>query len=371
MDERLKQGERCGTVAVGVNFVLGVTKAALGIALGSVTVTADGFNNAADAAGGIITTIGFRSSGKAPDAEHPYGHGRYEHIAGLVVAFLVLLLGFELCQQSFLKTRADELVPFDRMTAIVLALSIAVKIALGLYCRNAAKKIDSKTIAAIATDSFSDCAATAVALVSLVFGERVYPLPLDGLLGMAVSVFIIYNGIKILKDAVSPLLGEKPAPELVEALKNKILSYEYVQGVHDMMIHDYGPGALFASVHVEMPEELPVCDGHEVVDRIELDVGEELGIKLTLHYDPLCTCDGAVKELQHRVEQLLPMVHPALMMHDFRVVLGQHHRNLIFDIVVPHGFALDKDTVRRQACALIEDAVAESKCVIKVEESYV
>ena len=366
---RRRLGSVAGGVAIGTNLLLSAGKLAVGALTGSVAITADGFNNLSDAASSAVTLASFRLAGKSADKEHPFGHGRSENIAGLAVAFLVLLMGVELAKSSIEKIIRPAPPLWSLPGLLLMVGAIFGKLALGLFQRGLGKKIDSATLRATSADSFSDMLATGAALLALPLG-RVSSLPFDGMLGLAVSIFVLVTGIGILKATVSPLLGERPDPALVERLRARILSYEHVEGLHDLILHSYGPGRLFGSVHAEIPEELDVVTGHGIIDRMEEDIAREYGIHLVVHYDPLALHDERVTALREQAERALAGVDPRWQLHDFRVVDGAGRCNLIFDLVLPLGCA-DHAGAVRAAEEAIRAALPQANCVIKAEESFV
>lgn len=334
---RQSYGYLSGFTGIAANIVLFLLKFFIGVYLNSIAVMADAFNNLSDVASSIVTVFGFKISGKPADKEHPFGHGRFEYIAAMVVSFMVLLVGFEFVKSSVNRIMKPAALNFDTFTFILLTASILVKIWLSRFNKVIGKAIGSKVMEATSFDSLSDVIATSVVAASLVM-SRLTTFPLDGYIGLAVSLFILYNGFNLIRDTLNPLLGDAPDEELVKAIMEKTLSYEGIIGIHDLIIHNYGPGRIVASIHAEIPYSMDVMDAHEIIDRAEKEISEELDLHLVIHMDPINTDDKAVIKAQSQVMTVLESFPHELSIHDFRVVGGEKHMNLIFDMVVPYGF---------------------------------
>ncbi|MDR1464395.1 MAG: cation diffusion facilitator family transporter [Oscillospiraceae bacterium] len=367
---RRRYGAFTGGAGIVLNVLLSVGKLAAGSLSGSIAVTADGLNNLSDVASSGVTLLSFRLAEKSADEEHPFGHGRSEYLAALVVSFLVLLMGFELGKGSVEKILHPAAVQWSLLGAVVMGISLAGKLGLGLLNRSLGKRIDSGAMRATAADSFSDMAATSAALLALVLA-RFTSLPADGWLGLVVSAFICCTGISLLRETIGPLLGEKPDPALVQDIERYILSCEHVEGMHDLILHNYGPGRIFGSVHAEVAADLDVMIGHEAIDRMEHDLLRLLGVQMVVHYDPLAVNDARLRILREKTEAALAELDGGLRLHDFRLVDGPTSCNLIFDLVVPHGYPQTHAQVRAAAEELIRATVPQANCVITVEESYV
>lgn len=331
---RSQCGKLAGAVGIGCNVLLFLLKYLAGMLSGSVSVMADAVNNLSDAGSSLVTLLGFKLAEKPADPEHPYGHGRMEYLSGLVVSAMILLIGAELLKSSVDKILHPAEVSFTWLTLAILVASIAVKLWLATFCRRLGKMIDSAALEATAADSRNDVISTAAVLVAALLG-RCFRWQIDGYVGLAVALFIFYNGVGIAQDTIDPLLGEAPDPELVARIGKKLRSYDKVLGIHDLMVHDYGPGRRFASVHVEMDsrEDPLVC--HDIIDNIERDFLDQEHIHLVIHYDPLVTDDQELTHMRTLVEQKLREIDPRLSLHDFRMVRGPQHTNLVFDLALP------------------------------------
>lgn len=323
-----------GVVGIIANLLLCSTKIGIGLIGGSIAILADGLNNLSDAGSSIVTLIGFKLSNKPADEDHPYGHARIEYLSGLIVSFLILLLGLELVRSSFDKITNPDPLNFSWLMVIVLVLSILVKIWLCLFNRNLGKRINSPTMIATATDSLNDVIATTAVLIALFIGHFT-GFNLDGYMGIGVGLFICYSGINLIKETTNPLLGEAPSPELLDTIQSKLLSYPYVCGYHDLVLHSYGPNRYFASVHAEVPANANLLECHDIIDMIEKDFSKELGINLVIHLDPIVTDDTLSNRLKEQVENIVCTIDSHLSIHDFRMVSGPTHTNLIFDVSVP------------------------------------
>lgn len=334
---RAAYGMLAGATGIVCNILLFVCKLLAGLLSGSVAVTADAVNNLSDAAGSVVTLLGFRLAERPADEEHPYGHARIEYIAGLAVAALILLVGVELGKSSIEKILTPDAIELSWLTFAILAGSILIKLWMSLFARRLGRAIGSTTLAATAADSRNDMLATAAVLLGCLLGSF-FNLRTDGWLGLAVAVFIVCSGCGLARDTISPLLGRKPDPALVERLSSLILSHERVLGIHDLMVHDYGPGQCFASVHAEMNagDDVLVC--HEVLDTIEREALAQLRVHLVIHYDPIVTDDPELDRLHRCVQDAVAAMDPQIDVHDFRMVRGEKSSNLIFDLAVPFAW---------------------------------
>lgn len=328
-------GKLAGLTGIVVNALLCAGKLLAGALSGSVSIMADAINNLSDAASSIVTLLGFKLAAKPADDAHPYGHQRVEYLAGLTVAALILLIGAELVKSSIQRILHPEAVAFTVVGAAVLLLSIAAKLWLCLFYRKLGKSIRSEALLASAADSRNDVASTAAVLAAYAFAYFTH-IQIDGWAGLLVAVFILWSGVGIAKDTIDPLLGEAPDEALVHAIAQEIRSYDArVLGIHDLIVHDYGPGRRFASVHVELDAREDVLEAHELIDNIERDVTKKLRVELVIHYDPIVTDDAEVNEVRQRVEAIVTEIDPRLSFHDFRMVRGREHSNVIFDLVLP------------------------------------
>ena len=332
--QRSNLGKKAGLVGIFVNLLLALAKLLVGLISGSVSIIADALNNLMDGASSIVTLVGFKLAEKPADEEHPFGHARSEYLAGLVVAMMIFVVGYELVFSSVKKIMNPTAVDFSLLVAVVLVLSIAVKYGLSIYYKKVGNEIFSTTLLAAAVDSRNDVVMTAAVFFASVI-ERFCKIQIDGYIGLVVSVFIIYSGIVLAKETMSPLLGEGINEELKEILEDYILSCPKVVGCHDLIVHDYGPNHRFASIHVEMDkaEDPLVC--HEIIDDMEEECMRSHGVHMVIHYDPIVTDDPEVERLKQLVIMILHIKDERLSIHDFRMVQGQGHENLIFDVLLP------------------------------------
>ncbi|MCM1101681.1 MAG: cation diffusion facilitator family transporter [Clostridium sp.] len=345
-DPRVRQGYGilCGAIGIALNLMLFAGKALAGALSGSIAITADAFNNLSDAGSSIVTLLGFKLAGQKPDSDHPFGHGRLEYISGLVVAFLILLMAFELFQTSVGKILHPERPEFSALTAAILLISIAVKCYMALYNRNIGRRIGSVSMGATATDSLGDVLATSIVLISLLLCHYT-GFVADGYCGVIVAVFICIAGINAAKDTINPLLGQAPDPEFVEQVNSLVLSHEGIIGIHDLMVHNYGPGRLHLSLHAEVPADGDILEMHDLIDLIEHELRAGLHCSAVIHMDPVCVNDPETDRLHDLVLHVLSEIDPDITMHDFRIVKGPTHTNLIFDVVVPFDYRLSDNAL--------------------------
>ena len=367
---RTRYGQFAGIVGIICNILLCLGKGAIGVLSGSVSIVADAVNNLSDAASNIVSLLGFKLASKPADPEHPYGHGRYEYLAGLVVAALVLAIGINLTWSSIQKILSPEPTEFSVALVAVLVLSILVKLWMAAFNRTLGARIDSDTLAATAIDSRNDVISTGAVLICACISQAT-GIDLDGWAGAAVGIFICVSGVQLLGDTVSPLLGQAPSAELVEHIHDKILSYPGVLGTHDLMVHDYGPGRQFASAHVEMAAEADPLESHDLIDNIEQDFKTQDGLVVTLHYDPIVTNDPQVKDMRNWIAQQVRGIDPRLTIHDLRCVPGPTHTNVIFDCVRPADLPLTSEELRKRVAALVQEHYPRSIAKITIDESYV
>lgn len=367
---REKYGTLGSVVGIVVNIILSMFKYLVGVISNSVAITADAINNLSDAASCIVTLIGFKFAGRKPDKEHPFGHGRIEYIAALIVGFIVELMGYELFKSSIDKIRNPEEVTVSLPVVTVLCVSILGKVWLSFFNRTLGKRIDSPAMSAVAADSISDSVATGITLASLVL-SKFFGVSLDGYAGIIVSLFILYAGFGVLKETVSVIIGVPPSKELVNELVSFILSHEEIAGIHDLIIHSYGATNTFATVHAEISADEDMIKAHDTIDLIEKQVKENFGIELVIHLDPIVTEDEKINSLKELVMKNVLEISSEMSIHDFRVVDGPTHTNLIFDVVVPYSFKLsDKELIY-----ILEKkmkAVNERFClVVTVDKCYI
>ena len=330
-------GKLSGAVGIAANLLLFAGKLVVGTLSGSLSITADAMNNLSDASSSIVTFLGFKLAEKPADSRHPYGHARYEYLSGLAVAALILVIGVDLAKSSVLKILNPEPVAFTWVTALVLILSIGAKLWLSLFNGKLSKLINSTTLAATAQDSRNDCIATGAVLVAAL-AERFFSWQIDGFVGLGVALFILYSGLVLGKETISPLLGENASPELQELIVDYVRSQEKVLGYHDLMVHDYGPGRRFATLHVEISNEEDPLTCHELIDDMERECLQNHNIHLVIHYDPVVTDDPELDHMRESTSQLLQQLDEKLQLHDFRMVRGGSHTNLIFDVALPNAW---------------------------------
>lgn len=370
--QRTDVRERYGTLAAAVgilsNIFLCIIKGLIGLFSGSIAVTADAVNNLSDAGSSVITLLAFKIAGKPADEEHPYGHARMEYISGMAVSFIIILLGLELMGSSFEKILHPEEVGVSALTYLVLIVSIAVKLWQGMFNRSLGKRISSEALQATAADSLNDVFSTgAVLLSTLVY--QFTAIPIDGWVGMLVAIFITVSGVKLIMETGSPLLGQAPDPQMVRELEEKITAYDGVIGIHDLQVHNYGPGRVFATVHAEVPANRDILVSHDIIDNIEREVGHEMNLNLVIHMDPVVTDDERLNQLHAQVQQIVVGIDSNLSMHDFRAVFGPTHTNLVFDVVVPPGFSLSDSELSRRIEQQVQ-TLGSYFCVITVDHNY-
>ncbi len=358
-----------GVVGIISNLILFTMKLIVGTLFNSISVTADAVNNLTDAGSSIITLVGFKISSKPADDKHPYGHARAEYITGFIVSVVILLLGFELIKTSFQKVLKPEPIVFSYITIAVLVASILVKLWQGLFNKNMGKRINSTALIATGQDSMNDVITTASVLLATIFA-RLTGLNVDGYMGIAVAVFIIYSGVKLIFETLNPLLGLAPDAGFVSNIERKILSYDGVLGLHDLVVHSYGADRCFASVHVEVPANHDILESHDLIDVIERDVFTEQNVNLVIHMDPIVTDDESINNLKKQVKDIVTEIDPELSMHDFRVVVGKTHSNLIFDVMVPVAYKISDSEIRELIDAEIKKINPTFHSVITLDRKY-
>lgn len=367
---RQAYGMLTGVVGILLNVFLFGIKFFAGAISGSVAITADAFNNLSDAGSSVVTLLGFKLAGTKPDPDHPFGHGRIEYLSGLVVAGLILLMAFELVKDSVTKIIHPVDVDYSTVALLILVISIFVKLYMYFYNMRIGKEIDSAAMRATAMDSISDTVATTVVLVAAIVA-RYTGWQIDAYCGVLVALFIFYAGITAAKETLDPLLGQPPEPEFVARIEEIVMSYEMVQGIHDMIVHDYGPGRVMVSLHAEVPADEDILDIHDVIDVIEQDLQQQMNCEAVIHMDPIVK-DACVMGLRKKVERLLGEIDAQLSMHDFRTVFGKTHTNLLFDVVVPFGYKMRDDELTQAIQKKVFDEIGEEYfIVIKVDKSYV
>ena len=366
---RQSYGVLCGSVGIGFNILLFIGKFLAGLISNSIAITADAFNNLSDAGSSLITLIGFKMAGQKPDTEHPFGHGRIEYLTGLLVSLLILLMGVELIKSSVSKILHPEATECTAVVAGILIVSILVKLYMYLYNRSTGRKIDSAAMMATAADSLSDMLSTSVVLIATLIGKFT-GLQIDGWCGLLVGIFILYAGFSAAKDTISPLLGQPPQKEFVEKIESIVQSYPQVLGIHDLIVHDYGPGRVMISLHAEVPASGDMLHLHDTIDNIERQLHRELHCDAVIHMDPVMNDDEETQELKKQVTCCLHELDKSLNLHDFRIVKGPTHTNIIFDILVPFKFQLSDAEISRFMEEKIHSISASYYAVINIDKDY-
>ena len=371
---RTAYGNLACVVSILCNVLLFAGKFLVGTLFGSVAIMADAMNNLSDASSNVVSLLGFRLGAKPADDEHPYGHARYEYIAGLGVSVMILVIGVELLKESFLKVLHPTPVTFSYLMIAVLAASIAVKLWMSVFNRSIGGRIHSETLLATAADARNDVISTSAVLAATLVTHFSGIDRIDGLMGLGVAVFILWSGIGLVRDTISPLLGAAPDPQLIEYIEKKALSYPGVLGIHDLMVHDYGPGNQLVSFHIELPADSDVMKSHDLIDSIEKDFLVNDHLIATIHFDPVVTDDPHIKELRDFVKEKLREIEPEADIHDLRIVPGPTHTNVIFDCAVPADLLAAKDHRANKIPAELRKAVSEKWpdhfCVIRLEPIY-
>lgn len=368
---RSAYGVLCGIVGIVLNFILFAVKLLAGTLSGSVAITADACNNLSDAGSSVVTLLGFKLASQKPDKDHPFGHGRFEYISGLIVAFLIIYMGFGLAQSSFEKILHPEKIDAGVLSIAILVLSVIVKLYMFVYNRSIGKKINSSAMCAAASDSLSDMTATTVIIISMLIA-RFTGFNIDGWCGLAVSVFIVIAGIKAAKETISPLLGEPPSDEFVEEVRSRVMSYPEVLGIHDLIVHDYGPGRVMVSLHAEVSEDADLLATHDVIDNIEKNLSEHLECSAVIHMDPIASHDGETLTMKENLVNFLSGEFDGkLTLHDFRMVKGTTHTNVIFDVVVPFDVSVTDDEVKSKINGYLSTLDKQYFAVITIDRSYI
>lgn len=367
---RQAYGVLSGAVGIGLNILLFLGKWIAGTLSGSIAITADAFNNLSDAGSSIITLIGFRLSGQAPDPEHPFGHGRMEYISGLLVSVAILVMGFELIWSSFGKLRDPEPIESSALVFGILIASILVKVYMFYYNRSLSKKLDSAAMKATSVDSLSDTIATTLVLIATVISKYT-GLILDGWFGILVGIFIVYTGGSTLKETIDLLIGQPPKKEFIDEIREIVLGHSLVYGVHDLIVHDYGPGRRMISLHAEVAVDGDIQDIHEQIDHIEHELQEKLNCSATIHMDPIVTDDKEVLEMKEKVEKMVHSLDESFSMHDFRMVKGPTRTNLIFDVEVPAKTSMSDNQIMNRLKEQIHGLTGSKYfAVIQIDHEY-
>lgn len=368
---RTAYGVLASIVGILCNVLLFAAKLAAGIAVHSVSVMADAFNNLSDAGSSVISFVGVRMAGKPADEKHPFGHGRIEYISALIVAFLVIQVGLTFLQSSVQKIFSPEELAFQPVSVLILVLSVGVKFWLGRFNKNLGGRIDSKVMLASAADAMGDMITTSVTILSILV-YHFFHLNIDGVVGTLVACLVIWSGIGIAKDTLEPLIGAPIDPKLYRSITERVDSYPGIVGCHDLIIHNYGPGRSMASLHAEVPQDTDIIESHELIDRIERELSKEFGIFLVIHMDPVETKDTHVLKVRGQIEELVRRVDARFSIHDFRMVNGKEQINLVFDLVVPQDFTPEEENEAGQR-VMKEISLLDKRyqCVITIEKSFV
>ena len=366
---RKAYGILCGAVGVGFNVLLFIGKFFAGTLAGSIAITADAFNNLSDAGSSFVPLLGFQMAGQKPDSEHPFGHGRIEYLSGLAVSMLILLMGLELAKSSLQKILHPEPVDSSPVVIAILCVSIAVKLYMFSYNRRLGRKLNSSAMEATSMDSLSDSAATLAVLIATLVGHFT-GLMIDGWCGILVAAFILWSGFNAAKDTLDPLLGTPPTREFVTQIRDIVMAHKSILGIHDLIVHDYGPGRVMISVHAEVSASENVLELHDEIDNVEKELREKLGCAAVIHMDPIVTDDGITEETRQRVAALVHCIDDEISIHDFRMVAGPTHTNVIFDAVVPFKFRLTDAEVREKIEAAVRALDGNYYAVVNVERPY-
>ena len=365
-DLRKAYGVLCGAAGIGLNILLFLGKFFAGTLAGSIAITADAFNNLSDAGSSFVTMLGFQLAGQKPDSDHPFGHGRIEYLSGLGVSLLILLMGFELAKSSLEKILHPQPVEFDLLVLAILAVSIAVKLYMFFYNHRLGKKLNSSAMLATATDSLSDTVATTAVLVATLVGHF-SGLMIDGWAGILVALFILWSGFNAARDTINPLLGTPPTHEFVEEIRDLVMAHPAIIGIHDLIVHDYGPGRVMISLHAEVSAAGNVLDIHDEIDNVEKELQEKLGCHAVIHMDPIVIDDGVTADTRKRVQALVHCIDDQISIHDFRMVVGPTHTNVIFDAVVPYEFPQSDEQVREEISSLVRALEGDYFAVVTID----
>ena len=360
----------CSLTGIFLNVLLFAGKYIAGTLAGSIAVTADAFNNLSDAGSSVITLLGFRMASKKPDPDHPFGHGRIEYLSGLAVSLIIIVVGVQLGLESIDKIRAPEEIDASLLPTLILVASICVKGYMFLYNRAVGKKINSPGMSATATDSLSDCIATFVVLISMLVA-RFTGVNIDGWSGAVVALFIIYSGFSAAKDTISPLLGSAPDPELVHKITDIVMAHPEVLNVHDLIVHDYGPGRLMVSLHAEVPGNGDIFELHDAIDTAEYELQKELGCTAVIHMDPISTDDSKVAKMREELKESVDGLGYGITIHDFRIVDGPTHTNVIFDAVLPNDSPLTEDEAKSALETLVSSLWEHTHPKVHIDRPFV
>jgi len=366
---RVRYGYLGSVTGIVLNILLFAGKLIAGIISGAISVTADAFNNLSDAGSSIVSLVGFKMAAQPADEEHPFGHGRMEYVSGLIISFLILLMGFELAHESVLKMISPKDIRFSWLTLCILIASVLVKLWMGLFNLTLGKRINSTSMKATAADSISDCISTSAVIVAmLVFYFA--GVNIDSIIGLLVALFILYNGVKTFRESLTPLLGTKPDKEFVDEITAAVEKYPDIVGTHDMIVHDYGVGNLIISMHAEVPMQMEFNAAHELIDMIEDELKKKYNCLVTIHMDPVAVNDERVMAVKAQVSEVVRNIDSRMSIHDFRMTDGRDRVNLIFDLVVPFGLGMTDAQVRENVSARVSALDKAYCCVISIDREY-
>lgn len=370
LETRGKYGMLSSATGIVVNILLSIVKLVIGIIANSISIISDALNNITDVGSSVVTMIGFKISQKKIDKDHPWGHGRMEYITAFIVDIIILMVGFELLKSSIDKIIHPELPAVNNVTIIILVIAVLTKLWLFLFYKKIAKTIDSNAIKGNAYDSISDSVSTLVVLISAVVA-KLCGISIDGYASLIVSVFILFTGYKAIKETVDLLLGMKPDPEFIKDIEEEAKKYDMISGIHDIMVHDYGPGRKIVSFHAEVPADGDICKVHDIIDQMEQDLFEKFNCITTIHMDPIVVDNKEINDMRDFTEKIVKELNPEFSIHDFRMTDGGKRVNLIFDLVVPRDKEYDKEEIIKNVQQKIHEKDKKYFAVIKVETSYI
>lgn len=370
LETRGKYGILSSATGIVVNILLSIVKMVIGVIAGSISIISDALNNITDVGSSVVTMIGFKISQKKIDKDHPWGHGRMEYITAFIVDIIILMVGFELLKSSIDKIIHPELPAVNNVTIIILVIAVLTKLWLFLFYKKIAKTIDSNAIKGNAYDSISDSISTLVVLISAVVA-KLCGISIDGYASLIVSVFILFTGYKAIKETVDLLLGMKPDPEFIRDIEEEAKKYDMISGIHDIMVHDYGPGRKIVSFHAEVPADGDICKVHDIIDQMEQDLFEKFNCITTIHMDPIVVDNKEINDMRDFTEKIVKGLNPEFSIHDFRMTDGGKRVNLIFDLVVPRDKEYDKEQIIKNIQQKIHEKDNKYYAVIKVETSYI
>jgi cation diffusion facilitator family transporter len=366
---RYAYGVLASTVGIGLNALLFIGKLVVGLMAGSIAITADAFNNLSDAGSSVVALLGFSLARQKPDAEHPFGHGRIEYVAGLVVSAVIILMGAELFQSSVDRIMKPQPIVWGTLTAVILIVSILIKLYMAWYNRRIGKAIASPVMSASAIDSLSDAISTGVVLLATFIGHMIN-VYLDGWCGLLVAAVVLYAGYQTARDAISPLLGQPPDPAFVEHIKQIVGKYPEIIGIHDLIVHDYGPGRRMISFHGEVPAKGDILVLHDSIDNLEKELQDELGCQAVIHMDPVITDDVVLNQTKERVAEVVKGLDERVTIHDFRMVTGPTHKNLIFDVAIPYDIKLSEQEIQQRISHMVHALNPKFYAVVQIDRNY-